>query len=51
MQQSGLTNMFITCGIISLAITLTIIPMVMYGKKIRVRTAGRYRLMAAQQGQ
>ncbi|GFG07508.1 uncharacterized MFS-type transporter C1271.10c [Aspergillus udagawae] len=51
MQQSGLTNMFIACGIISLAITLTIIPMVMYGKRVRVRTAGRYRLMAAQQGQ
>ncbi|GFF90585.1 hypothetical protein IFM47457_08540 [Aspergillus lentulus] len=38
-------------GFISLAITMTIIPMEMYGKKMRVSTAGRYRLMAAQQGQ
>ncbi|KAF7155115.1 hypothetical protein CNMCM5623_006542 [Aspergillus felis] len=35
MQRSGLTNMFIACGFLGLAITMTIIPMVMYGKKIR----------------
>jgi hypothetical protein len=39
--------MFIACGFISLTTTKTIIPMVMYGKKMRLRTAGRYRLMAA----
>jgi hypothetical protein len=51
MQRSGLTDMFIACGFISLTTTKTIIPMVMYGKKMRLRTARRYRLMAAQQEQ
>ncbi|KAL4864266.1 hypothetical protein BDV12DRAFT_205847 [Aspergillus spectabilis] len=44
-QQGGPRNMFIACGFISLAITLTIIPMVIYGKRIREMTAPRYRVM------
>lgn len=38
--------MFVACGFISLAVTLAIIPMVVYGKKMRVVTARRYRVMA-----
>ncbi|KAL2787798.1 major facilitator superfamily domain-containing protein [Aspergillus keveii] len=49
MQRSGPQNMFIACGFISLAITLTIIPMIVYGKKIRAATAMRYRTMVVQQ--
>jgi hypothetical protein len=49
MQRSGPQNMFIACGFISLAITLTIIPMIMYGKRIRAATAMRYRAMVVQQ--
>jgi hypothetical protein len=45
--------MFIACEFISLVTTKTIIPMVMvmHGKKMRLKTAGQYRLMAAQQEQ
>ncbi|KAL4994091.1 hypothetical protein BDV10DRAFT_189364 [Aspergillus recurvatus] len=50
LQRSGAQNMFISCGFISLAVTLTIIPMILYGKKMRMVTAGRYRVMAAKQG-
>ncbi|KAF4151313.1 hypothetical protein CNMCM6936_007647 [Aspergillus lentulus] len=49
LERSGAQNMFIACGFISLAVTLTIIPMVLYGKKMRMVTAGRYRVMAGLQ--
>ncbi|KAL3447794.1 major facilitator superfamily domain-containing protein [Aspergillus insuetus] len=49
MQRSGPQNMFIACGFISLAITLTIVPMIIYGKRIRAATAMRYRAMVVQQ--
>ncbi|BCS27822.1 uncharacterized protein APUU_60870S [Aspergillus puulaauensis] len=47
LARSGAQDMFIACGLISLAVTLTIIPMVLYGKKMRVVTASRYRTMAS----
>lgn len=47
MQSSGLTNMFIACGLISLAISLLYVPMVYLGKMFRRRTAARYYAMAA----
>ncbi|KAL5049095.1 hypothetical protein BDW71DRAFT_204848 [Aspergillus fruticulosus] len=50
LERSGPQNMFIACGFISLAITMTIIPMALYGEKMRMVTAPRYRAMAAQQG-
>ncbi|KAL2832731.1 major facilitator superfamily domain-containing protein [Aspergillus pseudoustus] len=50
MQRTGPRDMFIACGFISLAITLTIIPIIVYGKRIRERTAPRYRAMVIQQG-
>ncbi|GLA01314.1 hypothetical protein AnigIFM60653_011565 [Aspergillus niger] len=46
LAQSGAQNMFIACGFISLAITLTIVPMVIWGKRMRRATAERYRVMA-----
>ncbi|GLB04490.1 hypothetical protein AtubIFM57258_010458 [Aspergillus tubingensis] len=46
LDRSGAQNMFIACGFISLAITLTIIPMVIWGKRMRRATAERYRIMA-----
>jgi hypothetical protein len=46
-ESNGLSNMFITCGFISLGVTLTMVPMVYYGKRIRRATAKRYRHMAA----
>lgn len=49
MQKAGLTNMFITCGFISLGVTLTMVPMIFYGKSIRRTTDKRYRAMAAKQ--
>ncbi|OOF91810.1 hypothetical protein ASPCADRAFT_399706 [Aspergillus carbonarius ITEM 5010] len=49
LDRSGAQNMFIACGFISLAITLTIIPMAIWGKKMRGLTAERYRAMAAKQ--
>ncbi|CAG8909428.1 unnamed protein product [Penicillium egyptiacum] len=42
-QRSGIQNMFIACGMLSLAITATIIPMVLRGKYARREMAGRYR--------
>ncbi|KAH1621679.1 hypothetical protein KXX21_007764 [Aspergillus fumigatus] len=46
LEGSGAQNMFLTCGFVSLAVTLTIIPMVLYGRKMRMLTAARYRVMA-----
>lgn len=42
-QRNGIQNMFIACGMLSLAITGTIIPMVLWGKSGRRALAGRYR--------
>ncbi|KAI2708476.1 hypothetical protein CBS147332_6537 [Penicillium roqueforti] len=42
-QRNGIQNMFIACGMLSLAITGTITPMVLWGKSGRRALAGRYR--------
>ncbi|KAF7592548.1 hypothetical protein BBP40_012772 [Aspergillus hancockii] len=49
MRHSGLTKMFITCGFISLGVTLTLLGMIIYGKRIRQATAQRYRAMSRRQ--
>jgi high-affinity Fe2+/Pb2+ permease len=41
-QRSGIQTMFIICGMISLAVTATMIPMVLWGKKARRAMAPRY---------
>ncbi|KAH2828228.1 hypothetical protein KXV85_008887, partial [Aspergillus fumigatus] len=46
LERSGAQNMFLTYRFVSLAVTLTIIPMVLYGRKMRMLTAARYRVMA-----
>ncbi|OQV01293.1 hypothetical protein CLAIMM_06674 [Cladophialophora immunda] len=45
----GLTNVFITCTVVSAAILTTTIPMLIWGKKLRVKTATRYARMARRQ--
>ncbi|KAB8244539.1 major facilitator superfamily domain-containing protein [Aspergillus flavus] len=50
MEHSGLTKMFVACGFISLGVTLTLLGMVMYGKRIRRATAKRYHQMASKSG-
>ncbi|KGO76447.1 Major facilitator superfamily domain, general substrate transporter [Penicillium italicum] len=42
-RRNGIQNMFIACGVMSLAITGTIIPMVIWGKSARRALTGRYR--------
>ncbi|KAB8230402.1 putative MFS transporter [Aspergillus alliaceus] len=49
MERSGLTNTFIACGFISLGVTLTLLEMVIYGKRIRQATARRYHEMAGKE--
>ncbi|KAJ5498090.1 Major facilitator superfamily domain general substrate transporter [Penicillium expansum] len=41
-QRNGIQNMFIACGMMSLAITGTIIPMIVWGKSARRALRGRY---------
>lgn len=38
----GLTNMFVVAGAISLAIGLTYVPMIIWGKRIRIALASQY---------
>ncbi|KAL4954405.1 MFS general substrate transporter [Aspergillus filifer] len=45
-EGSGLRNMFITAACIAMGTLLVFIPMIMYGKRLRVWTATRYREMA-----
>lgn len=42
-ERQGLQNMFIVCGMISLGVTASIIPMVLWGKPARRAFAARYR--------
>lgn len=42
-EASGLANTFIAIGIISLVFQSLVIPMIYYGKRIRRRSAERYR--------
>ncbi|KAE8155086.1 major facilitator superfamily domain-containing protein [Aspergillus avenaceus] len=49
MERSGLTNMFIACGFISLVITFTLVAMAMYGKRFRRAISTRYCKMASLQ--
>lgn len=46
MMRSGLQNMFITCGFVSLAISGLTIPMIFYGKRIRMAWGEKYRHFA-----
>ncbi|EED14247.1 MFS transporter, putative [Talaromyces stipitatus ATCC 10500] len=43
----GVSNMFIECGCMSLAFSGLIIPMIIYGREARRRTAPKYMAMAA----
>ncbi|GAB1210248.1 hypothetical protein APSETT445_009039 [Aspergillus pseudonomiae] len=50
MEHSGLTKMFVTCGFISLGVTVTLLGMAIYGKRFRSATAKRYRKMSGMGG-
>lgn len=41
--------MFVSAACLSLGVGLLTIPMIIWGKKARIRTAGRYRVLAAGQ--
>ncbi|PYH42370.1 MFS general substrate transporter [Aspergillus saccharolyticus JOP 1030-1] len=45
-EATGLVNMFIAVACIATGTLLSLIPMIMYGKRMRVWTATRYRAMA-----
>ncbi|CAG7983677.1 unnamed protein product [Penicillium salamii] len=42
-QRRGIQNMFIVCGMISLGVSATIVPLVLWGKAARRALAARYR--------
>ncbi|OGM45336.1 putative MFS transporter [Aspergillus bombycis] len=49
-EHSGLTKMFVACGFISLGVTMTLLGMAIYGKRIRSATAKRYQEMSGRSG-
>ncbi|KAI1874387.1 hypothetical protein JX265_004595 [Neoarthrinium moseri] len=46
----GLSNMYIVCGFVSLAIGLLYVPLVIWGKKIRIALTPRYESLIAKKG-
>jgi len=49
-KHSGLQSMFITSGFLCLAVSGLIIPMIVYGKRIRAAWAEKYRRFAGDSG-
>jgi peroxiredoxin len=49
-QRNGIQNMFIACGMISLTVTASIIPMILWGKSARRRLAAHYRSIVDEHG-
>lgn len=50
MRAQGIQNVFIVCGIVSLAVTALSIPIIFWGKSARRALAPRYRRMVDRQG-
>lgn len=50
LDRAGLTSMFVTCGLISLVVSLLFVPMVVWGRRWRVRVAGRCEGLVGRQG-
>ncbi|KAL1875845.1 hypothetical protein Daus18300_003036 [Diaporthe australafricana] len=50
LEHSGLSNMFITAGLVSLAISMLFVPLIIWGKKIRMALAPRYYELLERQG-
>jgi len=47
----GLTNMFVTAGCINLALSLLFIPLIIYGKRIRIALHAHYdRMVESESG-
>ncbi|CAG8039809.1 unnamed protein product [Penicillium olsonii] len=51
MERQGTQNMFIVSGFVSLAVSATIIPVVLWGKFYRRASAARYRELVENQGE
>ena len=51
MERQGTQNMFIVSGFVSLAVSATIIPVVLWGKFFRRASAARYRELVENQGE
>jgi hypothetical protein len=49
MAGMGVYNMFVLLGCLGLAVALTSVPMIIWGRKWRVQLAGRYEFYAAKQ--
>jgi hypothetical protein len=45
----GVYNMFILLGVLSLTVCATCVPMLIYGKKLRIKCADNYKKFAARQ--
>lgn len=50
LEHSGLSNMFITAGLISSAISMLFVPLIIWGKKIRKERAPQYYDLLEKQG-
>ncbi|KAH8760570.1 major facilitator superfamily domain-containing protein [Diaporthe sp. PMI_573] len=49
MRAMTLTNMFVVCAVVSLLISLLFVPLLIWGKRMRVATAAKYYKMLEQQ--
>ncbi|KAH7043919.1 major facilitator superfamily domain-containing protein [Macrophomina phaseolina] len=50
LKGMGLTNMFVTCGVVSLVISSLFVPMIIWGKRMRAALAPRYYMLLDKQG-
>lgn len=50
LATNSLTNIFITCGFLSLAISVLFVPLIFYGKWIRAKTSAKYEILIERQG-
>jgi len=49
MRAMTLTNMFIICAVVSFLISLLFVPLLIWGKRMRVATAAKYYKMLEEQ--
>ena len=49
MQAMTLTNMFVICAVVSFLISLLFVPLLIWGKRMRVATAAKYYKMLEEQ--
>lgn len=49
MEGMGVYDMFVLLGCLSIAVALTCVPLIIWGRKWRAKLAGRYEHFAAKQ--